>query len=235
MGPAGGRSQHSSSNKRLSGGGWGTACGGSRGLQWGEASDQAAGEVDDGLFFSTGFPRMPSFKIESSGYWSKINLDSVRKVNIGTGKGSWQKTPPGLPQTGRTIQAMAKIGSTSTEAMKALNRSQGESSNREAKPQNSIFGPDYNQSCCCICLTASPFPQKLQHCGEVRVAAPYLFSLQLRTQNTFLSVLSFATKNLNDAYFDCILPFTTEGKKYIDWIIYFFLNKLYSHYIALSW
>lgn len=203
MGPAAGRSQHSSSNKHISEGGE---------QLWGETSVQAAGEVDDGLFFPTGFPRMPSFKIESSGYWSKINLDSVRKVNIGTGKRSWQKTPPGLPQTGRTIQVMAQMGSTSTEAMKALNRFQRESSNREAKPQNSIFGPDCNQNCCCTCLTASPFPQKLQYCGEVRVAYPYLFSLQLRTQNVFLSVLSFATKNLNYAYFDCILPFTTEGK-----------------------
>lgn len=162
-------------------------------------------------------------------------MDSFRKVSIGTGKRSWQKTPPGLLQTGQTIQAMAKMGSTSTEALKALNRFHRESSDREAKPHNSTFGPDCNQNCCCTCLTASPFPQKLQCCGRVRIAYPYLISLQLGTQSTFLSVLSFARKNLNYAYFDCILPFTTEGKRYIGWIIYFFKNKLYSHYIALPW
>ncbi|VFV28159.1 probable cation-transporting atpase, partial [Lynx pardinus] len=82
-----------------------------------------------------------SFKIESSGYGSKKNLDSILKVNIGTGKKRWQKIPPGLPQTERIIQAMVKMDSTSTVAMKALNRFQKRNSNWKAKPQNSIFGP----------------------------------------------------------------------------------------------
>ncbi|EDL78143.1 similar to putative ATPase (predicted), isoform CRA_a [Rattus norvegicus] len=45
------------------------------------------------------------------------------------------------------MQSMAKMDSTSTEPMKALNRSRKGSSNWEGKLQNSIFGPDCNLNC----------------------------------------------------------------------------------------
>lgn len=158
---------------------------------------------------------MPSFKIKSSGYWSKKNLDSIRKVNIRTGKSSWQKTLRGLPQTGRIIQAMAKMDSISTEAMRLPKRFQRESSTGEAKTQNSIFGADCNRIIA-VHVSQHPFPsQKLKHCGEVMIFYPFLFSPQLRTQSTFCSVLSFATKDLK--YTDLL----RLREKHITWIIIF--------------
>lgn len=154
------------------------------------------------LVSPTWFFRMPSFKIESSGYWSKKNWDSILKVSIGTGKKSWQKTPPGPPLTGQTIQVMGRMDSTSTEAMKALSRFQKKNSDGEAKPQNSIFGPDCNQNCCCTCLTSPlAFPQKLKHDEALMRIYPYLLPLRLRTQSTFLTVLSFAMEDF--VYCDC--------------------------------
>ncbi|MXQ90404.1 hypothetical protein E5288_WYG011126 [Bos mutus] len=85
---------------------------------------------------------MPSFKIERSGYGSRKNLESILKVSIGSGKENWQKIQPGLLQTGQIIQAMAEMDSTSTKALKALNRFQKKNLIWEAKPQNNISGPD---------------------------------------------------------------------------------------------
>ena len=90
---------------------------------------------------------MPSFKIERSGYWSRKNLESILKVSIGSGKENWQKIQPGLLQTGQIIQAMAEMDSTSTKALKVLNRFQKKNLIWEAKPQNNISGPDCNQNC----------------------------------------------------------------------------------------
>lgn len=124
-------------------------------------------------FFFTWFSRMPSFKIESSGNWSKKYLDSILKVSIGTGKKSWQKTQPGLPQTGQIIQMMAKMDSISTEDMKALNRFERKNSNGEAEPRKSISGPDCNQNCCSVLTSNSFFPRNY---WEAIITFPYLFS-----------------------------------------------------------
>lgn len=119
---------------------------------------------------------MSSFKTKSSGYGSKKNLDSPLKVNIKTGEKSWQKTPPGLLHTEQIIQVMAKMDSTSTSAMRTMNRFQEQNSNWEAKAQNSIFGRGCNQNCC-TCFTASPCSLKLNHYGKWIIVYPFLSPL----------------------------------------------------------
>lgn len=191
------------------------------------------GKVVSFIVFSTWFLRMSSFKTENSGYGSKKNLDSLLKVNIGPGKKSWQKTPPGLPHTEQIIQVMVKMDSASTSAMRTPNGFQEQDSNGEAKPQNSIFGRGCNQNRCRICFTASPCSLKLSHRGEVMIVYPYLFSIR-GVKVHFSMYLTLQKRTLY------ILIWTVssaiEEKKCTSWITFFFFpNKLFTlHSIILA-
>lgn len=178
---------------------------------------------------------MSSFKIEGSGYGSKKNLDSLLKVNIGTGKKSWQKTPPGLPHTEQIIQVMAKMDSISTSALRTLNRFQEQNSNWEVKPQNSIFGRGCNQNHCCTCFTPSPCSLKLNPCGEVMIVYPYPFSLHRRIQSALSMYWTLQKRTLNMPIWT-VSSAIEEKKMYVlDYLFFFFFLINYSHCIALSW
>lgn len=183
----------------------------------------------DGLIvFSTWFLRISSFKIESSGYGSKKNLDSILKVNIGTGKKRWQKIPPGLPQTERIIQAMVNMDSTLTVAMKALKRFQKRNSDWKAKPQNSIFGPGCNQNYCHMGLTASPCSQKLTYCGKVMTVYLYL-SLSIREFKVHFSMYwTLQKRTLNMLILT--VSSTTEEKHELPRLSFFFSLNIAYHY-----
>lgn len=191
------------------------------------------GKVASFIVFSTWFLRMSSFKTESSGYGSNKNLDSLLKVNIGPGKKSWQKTPPGLPHTERIIQVMVKMDSTSTSAMRTPNGFQEQNSNGEAKPQNSIFGRGCNQNRCRMLHGISLFPEtKPPWRSDDRLSLLFLCQ---RSQSAFLNVLNLAKENLIYPYLDCILCYW--GKKCTSWITFFFFfsKKLFTlHSIILA-
>lgn len=103
------------------------------------------------------------------------------------------------------MQTMAKMDSTSTEPMKALNRSLKGDSGWPGKLQNNTFGPDYDLSSCHACSSSSPFVLQTEHRGEVKVADPSLLSPSKHSEH--FNILSLASKNLT-----FIIPFTSERK-----------------------
>lgn len=89
---------------------------------------------------------------------------------------------------------MAKMDSTSTEPMKALNRYLKGDSGWPDKLQNNTFGPDYDLSSCQACSASSPFVLQTEHCGEVKVADHSLLSPSKHSEH--FNILSLASKNL---------------------------------------
>lgn len=103
------------------------------------------------------------------------------------------------------MQKMVKMDSTSTEPMKALNRSPKGDSGWAGKLQNNTFGPDYDRSSCQACSASSPFVLQTELCGEVKVADPSFLSPS--THSEHFNISSLASKNLT-----FIIPFTSERK-----------------------
>lgn len=133
-------------------------------------------------------------------------MDSTQKVSTGSCRESWQKTLPGLPRTGRIMQTMAKMDSTSTKPMKALNRPPEGNSGWEGKLQNSTFGPDYNLNSCHACSPTSPFVSQTNRCGEVKIVySPFLLHLSIQSTSIY--------RALQQRTLAFMLSFTSERKK----------------------